>query len=150
RLQTIADFQAVAAVTDGEQKQDTFVFALLADAPGAEDRIGDIFDGFAFEAADGDQRYLGAGLLLQARTIIFQLGAALRIDYACEIAHITLRLERGPIHRERRGDGQPQRATKPRQLVHGYDFILLPPAPKMALAKTNTGRGACTTAYEFR
>ena len=52
-FEAVAHFEAIAAVIDNQQQQDAFVLAFLADAPGAINRVGDVFDGLAFQGSDG-------------------------------------------------------------------------------------------------
>src|ERR1035438_1013503 len=42
-------------IVDDQQQQDAFILALLSDAPGAENGVGNVLDGFAFERWDGDE-----------------------------------------------------------------------------------------------
>ncbi len=97
RLQPIADFDAVAMVLNCEEKHDPLVLALLADAPLAIERVGDVFDRLAVQRLDGNQRHLRAGELFHPAAIGFQPRARLRIENVREIADVALRLERFQI-----------------------------------------------------
>ena len=101
RLQAVAYFDAIVMILDREQQHDPLVLALLADAPLAEERVGDVFDRFAVERIDGDNRHLDAGGLFHAATIGFQLGPRLRIEHVREVADVALRLERFEIEGRR-------------------------------------------------
>src|SRR5690349_220909 len=61
RLKTVADFGALFAVLHGKQQHQAVVLALLADAPLAEQRVGDVFDGLAIERIQQHDGHLHAG-----------------------------------------------------------------------------------------
>src|ERR1035437_1196033 len=118
RFEAIADFEAIAAVIDDEQEQGAFVLAFLADAPGAIDGVGDVFDGLAGEGGDGDKGHLGAGGALHGGAVRFELGLAGGVDDAGEIADIALRLKGFPIDgRAGRGE-QAKQGAHPQPVLH--------------------------------
>ncbi len=106
RLQAVADFDAIAMILDGEEQHDPLVLALLADAPLAIQRIGDVFDGVAVQRRDSHQIAICAPVICSTLAAIgFQPRARLRIENFREVADIALRLERFQIQgRERRGE----------------------------------------------
>src|ERR1019366_3807837 len=117
-LQPIADFEAVAAVPDCQQHHDALVAALLPDAPGVEDGVGDILDGLAFQRRDGDQRHLGPGGVLDGPAVSLQLGSGGRVDDMREVADVALRPEGFPVHRPRGAHTPPQQQAEPQALLH--------------------------------
>ena len=56
-LETVADLKAIAAVVDDEEEEDALVLTLLANTPAPVDRIGDIFDRFAFPSNRSETSY---------------------------------------------------------------------------------------------
>ncbi len=121
-FQPVAHFEPVAAVADHQQEQGAFVLALLADAPGAVDGVGDVVDGLAFKSVNGDKRYLRAGGALHGGAVGFELRLARGVDDVGEIADVALGLESFPIHRQPGRGQQAKQHAHPQPLIH----LLLP------------------------
>ena len=90
------------------------------DAPGAENGVGDVFDGLAFEGGDGDEGHLRAGGLLDARGVGFQLALAGGVDDVGEIADVAFGfgVARFPVDRPADGGAQREHDAQPQPLPH--------------------------------
>ena len=78
---------------------------------------GVLFDAVPVERFHGDHGNLGSGLLLDFKGQRFQLGPRARVNYACQVGHISGRLNALDVLGMCDGRGAKQQAEKGKQSV---------------------------------
>lgn len=94
RLQAVADFNAVFALSGSDEDEHAAIFLLRANSP-ARRKVYRVFvDGFAFERTDGNDGDLRLGFFVQFAANIFDDLFRVGRNDAREVADITLGTER--------------------------------------------------------